>query len=231
MSTESKPITLYSAQTPNGFPISIALEEIGVPYELKSINFKEDEQHSDWFLKINPNGKIPAIVDHKNAAGDFPVFETSAILLYLADHYDREHKISYDPATEANHYSEQVQWMFFAHGGVGPMLGQTAHFRFAEEKIPYAINRYETEVKRLLSVLEARLEGREWLVGPRYSLADIKTFPWVGMAGKIQVDMSPYPNIAAWIARCAAREATYVGLGVPSRPDVEAFQKDPKAAA
>jgi len=226
MSTETNPITLYTAQTPNGLCISVALEEIGVPYIVRTINFKEDEQHSEWYVKINPNGKIPAIVDHMNSAGDFPVFETSAILLYLAENYDKEHKISYDPVTEANFHSEELQWLFFAHGGIGPMQGQAGHFaKFASEKIPYAINRYTTEVARLFAVLDKRLESREWLVGPHYGLADIKTFTWVSFAGPPVADLSDYPNIEAWIKRCVARDATYTGLGIPSRPDLERFKR------
>ncbi|KIJ53559.1 hypothetical protein M422DRAFT_241798 [Sphaerobolus stellatus SS14] len=120
----SKPITLYAVATPNGYPVSVALHELGVEYELKAISLKDKEQKGEWFLNINPNGRIPAIVDHKNPAGDFPVFETSTILLYLAQHYDPENKLSYDPVKEANFYSEVLQWLFFAHGGIGPMQGQ-----------------------------------------------------------------------------------------------------------
>ncbi|KAF8508123.1 glutathione S-transferase [Gautieria morchelliformis] len=218
----SEPITLYTVGTANGYPIAVALEELEVPYKLRTISFKETEQKSDWFLKINPNGRIPAIVDHKNKEGDFPVFETSAILLYLAQHYDPERRISYDPITEPNLYSEELQWMLFAHGGVGPMQGQANHFfRYAREKVEYGIKRYQDETKRLFSVLEKRLEGREWLVGPHYGLADIKTFPWVAIGPWSGIDMAPYPNIQAWLERIQARPKTYKGLGVPSRFNLE----------
>ncbi|KIJ55198.1 hypothetical protein M422DRAFT_23812 [Sphaerobolus stellatus SS14] len=214
----SKPITLYTAATPNGFPITIALEELGVPYNAKVISFKENEQKSEWFLKINPNGRIPAIVDHKN--NDFAVFETSAILLYLGQHYDPEHKLSYDPVKESNLYSEVLQWLFFTHGGIGPMQGQANHFiRAAPEKIPYGVKRYTEETKRLYSVIEKRLEGREWLVGTHYSIADIKAYPWVVAGPIIGIDFAEYPNIQAWINRIKARPATHEGHGVPSRPD------------
>ncbi|KIJ45134.1 hypothetical protein M422DRAFT_29987 [Sphaerobolus stellatus SS14] len=212
----SKPITLYTASTPNGYPISIALEELGVPYNVKAISFKENEQKSEWFLKINPNGRIPAIVDHKN--NDFPVFETSAILLYLAQHYDPENKLSYDPVKEPNLFSEVLQWLFFAHGGIGPMQGQANHFfRYAPEKIPYGIKRYQDETRRLYSVVEQRLEGREWLVGPHYSIADIKAFPWIDSAPWAGIEYTEFPNIQAWINRIKARHGTHEGLGVPVR--------------
>ncbi|KIJ24524.1 hypothetical protein M422DRAFT_39142 [Sphaerobolus stellatus SS14] len=227
----SKDITLYTVGTPNGHPIAIALEELGVPYEVKALSFKDNDQKQEWFLKINPNGRIPAIVDHKR--GDFPVFETSAILLYLAQHYDPERKISYDPVKEPNLHSEELQWLFFAHGGVGPMQGQANHFfRYAPERIPYATNRYIEETKRLYSVLEKRLEGREWLVGNHYGLADIKTVPRVLIAPWSGVDLEPFPNIRAWLERAQAREKTYAGLGVPTRMNLkEMLEKADEHAA
>jgi len=201
-----------------------------VPYEVKAISFKDNEQKSEWFLKINPNGRIPAIVDHKNS--DFPVFETSAILLYLAQHYDPERKISFDPVKESDLFSEAVQWIMFAHGGVGPMQGQANHFfRYAPEKIPYGIKRYQDETNRLYSVIEKRLEGREWLVGSHFSIADIKTFPWVRTGPWSGIDHSPYPNIQAWIKRISARPKTHVGLGVPTRFDLEEALKNAEKRA
>ncbi|GJJ12661.1 hypothetical protein Clacol_006905 [Clathrus columnatus] len=202
----SKPITLYTVGTPNGIPISVALHELGVEYNLRPISFKENEQKSEWFLKINPNGRIPAIVDHKNS--DFAVFETSAILLYLGQHYDPEHKLSYDPIKEPNLYSEVVQWLCFAHGGIGPMQGQLHHFKnAAPEKIPYGIKRYFDETKRLYSVIEKRLETSGWLVGGRFTIADIKTFPWINGGHRAEIDMSEFPNIQAWLERIKARPA------------------------
>ncbi|GJJ08754.1 hypothetical protein Clacol_002973 [Clathrus columnatus] len=216
----SPTITLYTASTPNGYPISVALEELGVSYEVKALSFKENEQKSEWFLKINPNGRIPAIVDHKR--GDFPVFETSAILLYLAQHYDPEHKISYDPITEPNLYNEEIQWLFFAHGGVGPMQGQTHHFlRYAPETIPYGVKRYQDETKRLYSVLENRLGKRDWLVGPHYGLADIKTLQVVRIGPWAGIDLDEFPNIQAWLTRIESRPKTDAGLGVPSRSNLQ----------
>ncbi|KIJ32422.1 hypothetical protein M422DRAFT_35824 [Sphaerobolus stellatus SS14] len=212
----SKPITLYTAATLNGYSISIALEELRVPYDLKVIALKEKEQKSEWFLKINPNGRIPAIVDHKN--NDFPVSESSAILLYLAQHYDPDNKLSYDPVKEANLHSEVLQWIFFAHGGLGPMQGEANHFLlWTPEKIPYGIKRYQDETKRLYSVIEKRLEGREWLVGSHYSMADIKAYPWIAQKVGI-IEHSEFPNIQVWMSRIKARPETWKGHGVPERP-------------
>ncbi|KIJ57350.1 hypothetical protein M422DRAFT_23388 [Sphaerobolus stellatus SS14] len=206
----SKQITLYTAGTPNGYCIPILLEELGISYETRAISFKDKEQKSEWYLKINPNGRIPAIVDHTR--DDFAVFETSAILLYLSQHFDKEHKIWYNPMTEPNLHSEELQWIFFTHGGIGPI----AHFlRDTPEEIPYAINRYTEESKRLFSIIEKRLEGREWLVGDRYSLADIKAMSIIGF--RVGLEIKEFPNVKAWIDRCNARPATYAGMGVPTR--------------
>jgi len=216
-------ITLFTQATPNGFPISIALEELGLKYNVKSLSFSENEQKQDWFLKICPNGRIPALQDHKR--GDFNVFETIAILLYLAQHYDADNKISFDYVKEADLYSEMMQWLAFAQGGLGPMQGQANHFvRYAPEKIEYGMKRYVNESRRLFSVLETRLADRKWLVGDRYSLADIKTFPWVSAAPWATVtdlEFTDYPNIAAWLKRCSERPATHTGLGVPARFDLK----------
>ncbi|KIJ25924.1 hypothetical protein M422DRAFT_273063 [Sphaerobolus stellatus SS14] len=189
------------------YAASIALHQLGVPYNLRAIAFQDMEQKSEWFLKINPNDRIPAIVDHKN--NDFAVFETSAILLYLAQHYDPENKLSYDPVKEPNLYSEVIQWLCFVHGGLGPMQGQANHFR------------YQEETKRLYSVIEKRLEGRDWLVGTRYTIADIKAFPWIEGAAWAGIDFKEFPNIHGWVNRIRERPGAYEGRGVPIRVDYE----------
>jgi len=170
---------------------------------------------TDWFLKINPNGRIPAITHD-----GFNVFETSAILLYLAQKFDKEYKFSYHPIEEPLKYNEDLQWMFFAHGGIGPMLGQAGHFLRADEKIPYAIERYMNESKRLFGVLNTRLEGREYLVGDgkgRYGISDIKTVPWVRVAEPyMSISMTEFPNVKAWIERIEKRSAVEKGLKVPT---------------
>ncbi|QRV89827.1 glutathione S-transferase [Ceratobasidium sp. AG-Ba] len=208
---------------PAGFKPSILLEELkdayeGFSYDFQKISFQTNEQKEPWFLKINPNGRIPALVDRSR--GDFKVFESAAILLYLAQHYDKEYKFSYDPAQDADLYSEQLQWIFFSHGGIGPMQGQANHFyRYAPEKIPYGINRYITETKRLYSVLNDRLTDREYLVGPgkgKYGLADINAFPWVRSwrwAGVENLDA--FPHVEAWLKRISERPQVKKGLDVP----------------
>ncbi|KAI0688193.1 glutathione S-transferase [Cytidiella melzeri] len=219
-----KPIVLYTAGTPNGHAASIFLEELkaayGAPeYDPVAMSLKDAEigkvhnqVKSTWFTEnINPNGRIPAI-SHEGQR----VFETSAILVYLAQVYDKERKFSQDPTKDIGAWAEEQSWLFFAHGGIGPMQGQAGHFGlFAPEKIPYAIDRYVNETKRLFSVLETNLASRDYLAGPTYGIADIKTFPWVRMAPRIGVDLGPYPNISKWIERIEARPAVKEGLAVP----------------
>ncbi|KAG8753573.1 glutathione S- transferase, nitrogen catabolite repression regulator, partial [Ceratobasidium sp. 423] len=147
-------------------------------------------------------------------------FESAAILLYLAQHYDKDKKFSYDPVTESDSYSQQLQWIFFTHGGIGPMQGQAGHFyRFAPEKIPYALDRYINEVKRLYSVLNGHLDGRDYLVGPgkgRYGLADMNAFPWVRAHRWAGIEhMDDYPNVQAWLNRISERPQVKKGLDVP----------------
>ncbi|CEL55498.1 hypothetical protein RSOLAG1IB_01510 [Rhizoctonia solani AG-1 IB] len=213
---------LYTVGTPNGFKASIILEELkaayGLEYAVQKIDFQKNEQKEPWFLKINPNGRIPALVDRSR--DNFAVFESAAILLYLAQHYDKERKFSYDPVADPDLYSEQLQWIFFTHGGIGPMQGQANHFyRYAPEKIPYGINRYITETKRLYSVLNDRLADREYLVGSgkgKYGLADINTYPWVRSWSWAGVDsLEAFPNVEAWLKRISERPQVDSGLDVP----------------
>ncbi|KZP00440.1 thioredoxin-like protein [Calocera viscosa TUFC12733] len=183
----SKPFTLWTAATPNGYKVSVYLEELKaaygadkIDYDVKSLAFSKNEQKEEWFIKINPNGRIPAFTDHKR--NDFNVFESAAILLYLAQHYDTEHKFSFDPVKDSDNYSESLQWIFFTHGGIGPMQGQANHFsRYAPEKIPYGITRYVNETKRLYGVLEIRLSekgGRDYLAGDGRGKYSIAGAPW-----------------------------------------------------
>ncbi|THH09438.1 hypothetical protein EW145_g2008 [Phellinidium pouzarii] len=221
MATQSsKPIVLYTQTTANGVAVSILLEELkaiygGPDYESVSMSIRNsdignvhNQVKSPWFLEINPNGRIPAITHN-----GFPVFETSAILLYLAQQFDSKRAFSHDPVADPQGYSKELQWLFFAHGGVGPMQGQANHFNlYAPEKLPYAINRYLNETRRLYSVLEARLEGREYIIDT-YGLADIKTFPWVRRADVAGVSLSEFPRLKAWVERISARPAVQKGLG------------------
>jgi len=214
-------IMLYTAATPNGRKVSVFLEELksayNLSYEYKTLSLSQNDQKADWYLKINPNGRIPAIVD-KNR-NDFAVFETGSILLYLAQHYDTEKKFSF--SLESDEYSEVLQWMFFANAGVGPMQGQANHFnRAAPEKILYAIKRYQDETKRLYSVLEGRLASREYLVGAgkgKYSIADINAVTWVrGYKFSGIENIDEFPHLEAWIKRIEGRPEVASGLQIPS---------------
>ncbi|EFJ21054.1 hypothetical protein SELMODRAFT_271266 [Selaginella moellendorffii] len=210
-------IQLYSLATPNGRKVSIALEEMGLDYEPHTINIRNNEQFHPDFVAINPNSKIPAIVDPNGPDGKpMNVFESGAILLYLAEKTGKF--ISQDPRLKW----ETIQWVFFQMAGVGPMSGQFGHFYFhARDKCdhPYPLERYSTEVKRLMGVLEKRLEGREFLIDGGYSIADMATFPWiycieVSYKGAEVIGLENFPNVMAWKERCMERPATAKGMKV-----------------
>ncbi|KAG5648301.1 hypothetical protein DXG03_004873 [Asterophora parasitica] len=177
-------LLLYTAGTPNGRKVAVLLEELkaaaGVQYFVRPISLRENEQKEPWFLALNPNGRIPVLRD---VARGHTVFESAAILLYLETHYDKERLFGFDPVREEESYSEMLQWVFWAHGGLGPMSGQASHFRNAAPvEIPYAQKRYTEETERLYGVLELRLADRDHLAGPgkgKYSIADINAQPWV----------------------------------------------------
>jgi len=215
----SPDITLYSAPTPNGWKISIALEELGVPYELKKIDISKDEQKQPSFLEISANGRIPAITDKSFDDGKpLHIFESGAILQYIADKYDTEHKISYPRGTRL--HWEQQQWVFFQNAGVGPMQGQAFHFaKFAPEKIPYAIERYTNETMRLYGVLNQRLAdvGTGYLVGDHISIADITTFGWVSLGPYLGWDLAQFPKLNEWVKTLEQREAFQKGMKSPPR--------------
>ncbi|KAJ6518117.1 glutathione S-transferase [Mycena vitilis] len=217
-----KPVVLYTLGTPNGVVASIFLEELkaaygGPDYDAVKLSISDadigkvhNQVKSPWFLEINPNGRIPAIT-HEGTR----VFETSAILIYLAQVFDKERKFSKDPS-DLKAWAEEQSWIFFSHGGVGPMQGQANHFNhYAKEKIPYAINRYLDETKRLYSVLESALSKSEYLAGPTYGIADIKAFGWVRIAPRTGVDLAPFPKLSAWVEKIEARPAVKEGLAVP----------------
>ncbi len=201
-------IDLYTAATPNGHKISIALEELGLPYTVHALNLGTLEQKLPEFLRINPNGRIPAIVDRE--ADDFPVFESGAILIYLAEKTGR--LLPADPKGR----SVVLQWLMFQMGGIGPMMGQAnVFFRYFPEKIQAAIDRYQTEVRRLFGVLDTRLADREFLAGA-YSIADIanwarvRTHKWSG------VPLDELPHLGRWLEQLAARPACQRGIEVPA---------------
>ena len=213
-------LQLYSLPTPNGVKVSIALEEIGLPYEPHLVRFDSNDQLSPEFLSLNPNNKIPAIIDPNGPGGrPLALFESGAILIYLA-----EKSGQLMPADAAGRY-ETIQWLMFQMGGIGPMFGQLGFFhKFAgkdyEDKRPR--DRYVAESKRLLGVLDKRLEGRAWIMGDTYSIADIATFPWVNNligfygAGDI-VGIADFPQVRRVLAAFVARPAVVKGLGIPAR--------------
>jgi GST-like protein len=212
-------IQLYSMATPNGQKVGIALEEMGLAYEPHTVNILEGDQHTDAFKSLNPNSKIPAIVDPDGPGGKpIGLFESGAILHYLADKTGK-----LQPADAAGRL-ECMQWVFFQMGGVGPMFGQFGHFyKFARESCdhPYPVDRYTTETKRLLGVLEARLEGRDFLMGADYTIADVATVSWVRTlygfyeAGE-HLGVDDFSRTIAWADRCAERPATARGMAVCS---------------
>jgi GSH-dependent disulfide-bond oxidoreductase len=214
-------IQLYSLPTPNGVKVSIMLEETGLPYEPHLVRFDTNDQMTPEFLSLNPNNKIPAILDPNGPDGKpLALFESGAILLYLA-----EKSGQLIPQDVAGRY-EAIQWIMFQMGGIGPMFGQLGFFhKFAgkeyEDKRPR--DRYVAESKRLLGVLDKRLEGREWILGDAYSIADIATFPWVrNLAGFYEagelVGIQDFPNVTRALAAFVARPAVERGLNIPQRP-------------
>ena len=213
-------LQLYSFPTPNGVKVSIALEEAGLPYEAHAVNILKNESWTPEFLSLNPNGKIPAIVD-PNGPGGKPLglWESGAILQYLADKTGK--LIPADPVARWH----TIQWVHFQMGGLGPMFGQVGFFyKFAgreiEDKRP--LNRYRDESKRLLGVMETRLKGRQWIMGDLYTIADISMLGWVrnliGFYGARElVEFDHFPDVAAWLERGLARPAVQRGLNIPAR--------------
>ncbi|MBN3861243.1 glutathione S-transferase [Pseudomonas frederiksbergensis] len=214
-------IDLYTAATPNGHKVSIVLEELGLPYTVHALSFDKKEQKSEAFLKINPNGRIPAIVDRAN--DDFAVFESGAILIYLAEMTGK--LLPRDPKGR----SVVLQWLMFQMGGIGPMQGQAnVFFRYFPEKLQGAIDRYQHETRRLYEVLDTRLQAVEFLAG-EYSIADIATFPWVRGHDWSGVSVDGLPALQRWMAAMEARAAVQRGLRVPERIDDDSVIKGAQA--
>jgi GST-like protein len=211
---EDRMIDLYTAATPNGHKASIALEELGLPYQVHALSFERKEQKAAAFLRINPNGRIPAIVDRDN--DDFAVFESGAILIYLAE------KTGQLLPSDAKGRSRVLQWLMFQMGGVGPMQGQAnVFFRYFPQKLQGAIDRYQHETRRLYEVLDTRLGEVEYLAGD-YSIADIATFPWVRVHDWAGVSLDGLTHLQRWLDAIAARPAVQRGLQVPQREVDEA---------
>lgn len=204
-------IDLYTAATPNGHKVSIALEELGLRYEVHALDFSKAEQKAPDFLLINPNGRIPAIVDRE--AGDFAVFESGAILLYLAEKTGRL------LPTDAHGRSRAIQWLMFQMGGVGPMMGQANVFtRYFPDKLPAVIDRYVRESRRLFEVLDGQLGRTEYLAG-EYGIADIATHPWVAIHEWPGVSVEGLGNLQRWMAGVGERPAVRKGMATPPRAD------------
>ncbi len=201
-------IDFYTWNTPNGRKVSILLEELGLDYTVKSVNITEGEQDDPEFRAIAPNGKIPAIYDHETG---IKMAESGAIMLYLA----KKAGSNLVPAEEHS-YWEMMEWIMWQMGGLGPMCGQVHHFiKFNPGKAPYAEERYLKEAKRLYSVLNKQLEGRDYITGG-YSLADIASWPWISRFEWQTIDLNDYPNVKAWYNRIAARPAVQKGYHVPN---------------
>ena len=209
MTTQSKPIELYYWPTPNGFKISIMLEELGIPYEVKYINIGKGDQFQPDFLKIAPNNRMPAIVDPEGPGGEpISVFESGAILQYLGRKFGK-----FYPTDERKRVAVD-EWLMWQMGGLGPMSGQAGHFRvYASEKIQYGIDRYTNEVNRLYGVLNRQLEGRDYIAGD-YSIADMACIGWVNAYANYAQKLEDFPNLQRWHATMNARPAVQRGIVV-----------------
>lgn len=213
-------IDLYTAATPNGYKISIALEEMSLPYNLINVDLRSGEQKTAAYLKMNPNGRIPVIVDRNN--DDFVIFDSGAILIYLA-----EQTGLYFGSTPKQR-SQILQWLMFQMSGLGPMMGQAnVFFRYYPEKIEGVINRYQTESKRLLTIIDNQLKDNEYLVGD-YSIADIATWPWAKIHSWSGVDISDLKHLQRWLDLIKARPAVIKGSNQPPRGDPEEVIKSAK---
>ncbi|TGJ85797.1 hypothetical protein E0Z10_g3017 [Xylaria hypoxylon] len=249
-------IHLYTAQTPNGIKISILLEELDLQYKATTIEFSNNTQKEPWFLAINPNGRIPAMTDTLNGK-EIRIFESGAMMQYIVDKYDKDHKVSY-PFGTAEYY-ETNSWLMWQMGGLGPMQGQLNHFNrmfyaqpqtrflhanplylgYAPEKIPYGIDRYKAEVRRLFRTLESTLKTSTsgYLVGDRCTIADISSWGWVAMGKNSGVDPKEFPVLEEWVQRMLKRPGVEKGRHVPSKHSYETIQSmteedfDAKAAA
>ena len=211
-------ITLYTAPTPNGWKVSIALEEMGLAYEVRVIDFATNEQKADWYVKLNPNGRIPTLIDD-----GFALFESGAILIYLAEKTGRF--LPRDTQTR----SRVIQWLMFQMSAIGPMMGQANVFlRYFPEKIQPAIDRYQREVTRLFGVLDRQLAAHEFVVGD-YSIADMALWPWVSGYEWSGVSVEEFSNLQRWLARVGERPAVQAGRDVPIKRDraaeIEAAKK------
>ena len=216
-------ITLYTSATPNGWKASITLEELELEYDVHHIHLDRKDQKQPWYLELNPNGRIPTIVDHGN--DDFAVFESGAIMLYLAEKTGR-----LIPA-DVNGRSTVIQWLMFQMGGIGPMMGQAnVFFRYAPEHIPYAINRYQRECRRLFEVLDTRLAENEYLAGD-YSIADIANYAWVWGYKWSGVSIDGLDHLSRWLQAVGERDAVRRGKDIPEPTDLDKMLREAEERA
>ena len=220
---QTKPIELYYWPTPNGWKISVMLEELGIPYEVKYVNIGKGEQFEPDFLKIAPNNRMPAIIDPEGPGGEpISVFESGAILQYLGRKFGKFY------LAEERARVEVDQWLMWQMGGLGPMAGQTHHFRvYAPEQVPYAIDRYTNEVNRLYGVMNTQLETRDFLAG-EYSIADMACIGWAILWERQGQDINQFPHLEKWLERMQARPGVAKGLniGIEKRQATQAKMKD-----
>ena len=207
-------IDLYTWHTPNGRKISIMLEEIGMPYNVFSINIAKDEQFQPHFLKISPNNRIPAIIDKDN--NDYSLFESGAILMYLAEKSGKLLNFS-----DKDEYYRTIEWLMWQMGGVGPMFGQVHHFvKYNKGKSEYSEQRYSKEAKRLYGVMDKILEQNQYIAGKSYSIADISIWPWTARFDWQEIDLNEFPNVTRWYKEMANRPAVQKGWLVPQNDQV-----------
>tara|TARA_B100000287_G_scaffold160185_1_gene151089 strand:- start:1997 stop:2635 length:639 start_codon:yes stop_codon:yes gene_type:complete len=207
-------IDLYTWHTPNGRKISIMLEEIGMPYNVFSINIAKDEQFQPHFLKISPNNRIPAIIDKDN--NDYSLFESGAILMYLAEKSGKLLNFS-----DKDEYYRTIEWLMWQMGGVGPMFGQVHHFvKYNKGKSEYSEQRYSKEAKRLYGVMDKKLEQNQYIAGKSYSIADISIWPWAARFDWQEIDLNEFPNVTRWYKEMANRPAVQKGWLVPQNDQV-----------
>ena len=207
-------IDLYTWHTPNGRKVSIMLEEIGIPYNVFSINIAKDEQFQPHFLKISPNNRIPAIIDKDN--NDYSLFESGAILMYLAEKSGKLLNFS-----DKDEYYRTIEWLMWQMGGVGPMFGQVHHFvKYNKGKSEYSEQRYSKEAKRLYGVMDKKLEQNQYIAGKSYSIADISIWPWAARFDWQEIDLNEFPNVTRWYKEMANRPAVQKGWLVPQNDQV-----------
>ena len=207
-------IDLYTWHTPNGRKVSIMLEEIGIPYNVFSINIAKDEQFQPHFLKISPNNRIPAIIDKDN--NDYSLFESGSILMYLAEKSGKLLNFS-----DKDEYYRTIEWLMWQMGGVGPMFGQVHHFvKYNKGKSEYSEQRYSKEAKRLYGVMDKKLEQNQYIAGKSYSIADISIWPWAARFDWQEIDLNEFPNVTRWYKEMVDRPAVQKGWLVPQNDQV-----------